>query len=106
MSEFRRLWFGLFSRLSILVRWRISLLFALRMDEDNIPRLLVIDDEPQLLELIKNALLDSGLEILTANGAAEGLERFKQTRPRIILLNLMLPGVRGLGMLNSILSID
>jgi len=76
------------------------------MDEDNIPRLLVIDDEPQLLELIKNALLDSGLEILSANGTAEGLERFKQTRPRIILLDLMMPGVRGLGMLDSILSID
>jgi DNA-binding NtrC family response regulator len=76
------------------------------MDDDNIPRLLVIDNEPVLLELIKNALLDSGLDILTASNADEGLEKLKQARPRIILLDLTMPGVRGLGMLDSILSID
>ncbi len=76
------------------------------MDDDNIPRLLVIDNEPVLLELIKNALLDSGLDILSASSVAEGLEKLKQARPRIVLLDLTMPGVRGLGVLDSILSID
>jgi DNA-binding NtrC family response regulator len=76
------------------------------MDEDNIPKLLAIDDEPQSLELIKDALFDSGLEILTASGAEEGLKIFKRARPRIVLLDLMMPGVRGLEMLASILGVD
>ena len=76
------------------------------MDPDNSPRLLAIDHEPRALELIKDALIDSGLGILTANGAAEGLEILKQTRPRIVLLDLMMPGVGGLDMLDTILAMD
>ena len=76
------------------------------MDEHDLSELLVIDDEPQSLEFIKDALSDSGLEILTARGADEGLETFRRTRPRIVLLDLMMPGVHGLEILASILAID
>lgn len=70
------------------------------------PKLLAIDDEPQSLEFVKDALCNDSLEILTAGGAAEGLEVFKQTRPQIVLLDLMMPGINGLEMLESILEID
>jgi DNA-binding NtrC family response regulator len=76
------------------------------MAQPKIPRLLAIDDESQSLELIKDALSAEGLEILTANGAIEGLDLFKRTHPQIVLLDLMMPGVRGLEMLDSILEAD
>jgi DNA-binding NtrC family response regulator len=76
------------------------------MAQPKIPRLLAIDDEPQSLELIKDALSADGLEVLTALGAVEGLEVFRRTRPQIVLLDLMMPGIRGLEMLDSILEID
>jgi DNA-binding NtrC family response regulator len=76
------------------------------MDKDQTRKLLVIDHEPRALELIKGTLLDSGLEILTAKGAAEGLDILRRTCPRIVLLDLMMPGVVGLEMLTSILSMD
>jgi DNA-binding NtrC family response regulator len=76
------------------------------MAQQKIPRLLAIDDEPQSLELIKDALSTDGLEILTAGGAVEGLEVFRRTHPQIVLLDLMMPGVRGLEMLDSILEVD
>ena len=76
------------------------------MAQQKIPRLLAIDDEPQSLELIKDALSTDGLEVLTALGAVEGLEAFRMTRPHIVLLDLMMPGIRGLEMLDSILEMD
>ncbi len=76
------------------------------MAQQKIPRLLAIDDEPQSLELIKDALSTDGLEILTACGAVEGLEVFRRTHPQIVLLDLMMPGIRGLEMLDSILETD
>ncbi len=75
-------------------------------DHYGIPKLLAIDDEPKSLDLIREALLDSGVEILTAKAVGEGLEVLKATRPRIVLLDLRMPGVRGLEILESILSID
>ena len=76
------------------------------MDEHNIPKLLAIDDQPNSLEFIKEALRDCGLEILTATGAEEGLELLRRARPRIVLLDLMMPGVRATEILASILGID
>jgi DNA-binding NtrC family response regulator len=76
------------------------------MDEHGTPKLLAIDDQPQSLEFIKDTLFDSGLEILTASEAGEGLEILKRTRPRIVLLDLMTPGIHGLDILGSILGID
>jgi two-component system, NtrC family, response regulator HydG len=76
------------------------------MAEHDIPKLLAIDNETLSLELIKNALFDSGLEILTSSDAAGGLELLKQLRPRIVILDLMMPGVNGLEMLGQILGID
>src|SRR5450432_4047378 len=76
------------------------------MAQPKIPRLLAIDDEPQSLELIKDALSTDRLEILTACGAVEGLEIFRRAHPQIVLLDLMMPGIRGLEMLDSILETD
>jgi len=76
------------------------------MAEHDIPRLLVIDNEALSVELIKDALLDSGLEILTSSDAADGFQLLKQLRPRIVILDLMMPGVNGLEMLEQILGID
>jgi two-component system, NtrC family, response regulator HydG len=73
---------------------------------NKLPKLLAIDDEPQSLEFIKDALSNDSMEILTAGGAEEGLEIFRRTRPQIVLLDLMMPGIHGLEMLESILEID
>jgi DNA-binding NtrC family response regulator len=76
------------------------------MPDHPIPKLLAIDDETQSLELIKDALSDAGVEILTASDPKIGLEMFKQVRPQIVLLDLMMPGIRGLELLESILAAD
>ncbi|MGA2020278.1 MAG: sigma-54 dependent transcriptional regulator [Candidatus Sulfotelmatobacter sp.] len=76
------------------------------MPDHPIPKLLAIDDEAQSLELIKDALSNAGVEVLTACDPKIGLETFKRVRPQIVLLDLMMPGIRGLELLEWILAAD
>src|SRR5258708_36647262 len=72
------------------------------MDESEIPKLLAIDEQPHSLRLIKETLFGSGLEILTASSAEEGLETLKRARLRIVLLDLTMTRVRGANVPESI----
>jgi DNA-binding NtrC family response regulator len=76
------------------------------MEDHSPPKLLAIDGDPKSLNLIKDALFDSGLEILTASEVTEGLEVLVRSRPRIVLLDLRLPSGSGLEILESILGFD
>jgi DNA-binding NtrC family response regulator len=76
------------------------------MEDHSPPKLLAIDGDPKSLNLIKDALFNSGLEILTASDVTEGLEVLKRSRPRIVLLDLRLPSGSGLEILESILGFD
>ena len=76
------------------------------MSKPNIFKLLAIDDDPQSLSLIASALGDEGLEILTAEDPEAGFEMFLRLRPRIVLLDLLMPGVNGVDMLKRIVSSD
>jgi DNA-binding NtrC family response regulator len=69
-------------------------------------KLLAIDDDAENLEFIKAALERQGLEILTADDPEKGLEIFLQTRPRIVLLDLIMPKVGGIEVLERIVSVD
>jgi len=76
------------------------------MSKPNVPKLLAIDDDPQTLMLIADALAEQGLEILTAEDAEAGFELFLQERPRIVLLDFVMPKVSGMELLERILSTD
>jgi DNA-binding NtrC family response regulator len=76
------------------------------MTERPKPKLLAIDDEAQSLELIKDILSDKALDILTTDSPQTGFEIFKRSRPQIVLLDLMMPGVSGLELLESLVASD
>ena len=55
---------------------------------------LVVDDDPSIVDFVQTALEDAGYEVLTAsNGAALPLAQVKQ--PAVILLDLLMPGMAG-----------
>jgi len=62
------------------------------------PRILVVEDEPAILELIKVNLLDAGYEVLSADDAESAREMLKETLPNLVLLDWMLPGMSGLAL--------
>jgi two-component system KDP operon response regulator KdpE len=59
-------------------------------------RVLVVDDEPQILRALRTALGARGYEVLTATTGEEGLVVVGERRPDVVLLDLMLPGMDGL----------
>lgn len=69
-------------------------------------KLLAIDDDAQNLELIGSALEREGLEIATEQDPEVGFETFLKFRPRIVLLDLVMPKVSGIELLQRIVSID
>ncbi|MGB8323867.1 MAG: sigma-54 dependent transcriptional regulator, partial [Candidatus Acidiferrum sp.] len=68
--------------------------------------MLAIDDDPATLEMIQEALSDFDLEIQTASDPQMGLEIFKTLKPRIVLVDLMMPVLTGMDLLERMLSKD
>src|SRR5277367_4914159 len=60
------------------------------------PKILVVDDEPDALELIKFNLKAAGYEVVTAADGEEALKKARSLLPSLVILDLMLPEVDGL----------
>ncbi len=58
-------------------------------------RILAVDDEPDLLELVEYNLRDAGYTVTTAKDGAGALAEVRRQRPDLILLDLMLPDISG-----------
>lgn len=58
-------------------------------------RVLCIENEPEMIDLIKLILERKGFEVLGALGGREGLEVIRREKPDLILLDLMMPDVDG-----------
>jgi two-component system, OmpR family, alkaline phosphatase synthesis response regulator PhoP len=59
-------------------------------------RILVVDDEANLVELVQGYLAREGYEVLTAGDGPTALAQARDARPDLIVLDLMLPGIDGL----------
>ena len=62
-------------------------------------RILVIDDEPNLLEVIRLRLEANDYEVLTAQDPLAGLEIAKEEMPDLIIMDVIMPKVNGLRLL-------
>jgi signal transduction histidine kinase/CheY-like chemotaxis protein len=70
---------------------------------DRVAHVLVVDDDPQLCELVARMVRAAPrpYSIETACGGPEGLERMRARRPDLVLLDLLMPGLDGLGVLQT-----
>lgn len=59
-------------------------------------RVLVIEDEPDILEILSYNLRQAGFEVEAATEGEEGLRQAEKTPPDLVVLDLMLPGMDGL----------
>jgi DNA-binding NtrC family response regulator len=69
-------------------------------------RLVVIDDDPKNLKFVNFILANAGLEIHTASEPQEGLDLIRRLRPQIVLMDLVMPGVQGMELLEKIVEFD
>lgn len=65
-------------------------------------KILLIDDDQNILTTLKIHLEDTGMKILLAETGKKGLELFKQEKPEIVFLDLKLPDLEGLNVLEEI----
>jgi two-component system KDP operon response regulator KdpE len=69
---------------------------------DSLPKILVIDDEIQIRRLLRVALEAAGWKVLEAENGNQGLSEAALTRPDCLILDLGLPGLRGIEVLRRL----
>jgi DNA-binding response OmpR family regulator len=65
-------------------------------------RILVIDDEREITEIVDAFLTTAGYEVAVENTAQTGIERAKSFKPHLILLDIMMPGMDGYSVCNQL----
>ena len=65
-------------------------------------KILVVDDEPNSVELNRMYLEGAGYQVVAARTGPEALDRFRSERPNLVVLDLMLPGIDGLSICREI----
>lgn len=58
-------------------------------------KILVIDDDKNLVEMLKIRLESEGFKVVSAYDGEEGLEKTMKEKPNLIILDIMLPGISG-----------
>ncbi len=69
-------------------------------------RVLVVDDDPEAVELLQEFLGGKGYEVITAGDGAEALRKVKEERAHLILLDIQMPKMDGLEVLRQVKAID
>lgn len=72
----------------------------------NPDRILVVDDEPEIVALVAYHLAKSGYRVSTASSGQDALELARRDRPSLIVLDLMLPGISGFDVLEQLRADD
>ncbi len=65
------------------------------MNNETAKRILCIEDEPEMIDLIRLILSRKGFQVQSASGGNEGLELIRKELPDLILLDLMMPDMDG-----------
>ena len=65
------------------------------MKKKNI-KILLVDDEPDILEIVGYNLSNEGYQVITAENGAEGVKKAKKEKPQLIILDVMMPEMDGI----------
>lgn len=65
-------------------------------------RVLVVDDEPMIVELLAVSLRFQGFEVATATSGTDGLDKVRRLRPDALIVDVMMPGMDGFGLLRRL----
>lgn len=69
-------------------------------------KILVVDDERHVVRLLKEFLSSKNYEVYTALNGMEAIEKVKEVNPRIVFLDILMPGMGGLDCLKEIMKLN
>ncbi len=69
-------------------------------------KILVVDDEPSARRELRKFLEGKGYDVVEASSGDEGVEVYRQERPDVVLLDIMMPGMSGLAALQELRALD
>ena len=78
--------------------------FNKAVSRHTMPRVLIVDDEPHILELLELALLKMGLEVDRASNVREALQRLDSTPYQLCITDMRMPDGEGLEVVRHITS--
>ena len=58
-------------------------------------KILIVDDEPDLVKMLNRRLASNGYEVMTASNGAEAMARAKDEKPDLIILDVLMPQMTG-----------
>ena len=65
-------------------------------------KLLCVEDEPDIREVIVEELLDSGFEVIEATNGVEGLKAILEQRPDLVVCDCLMPAMSGIELLQTL----
>ena len=65
-------------------------------------KILLVDDELDFQELMKSRLEKNNYEVVVASSGEEALEKYAKEKPSLVVLDIMMPGINGLEVLEKI----
>ena len=69
-------------------------------------RILVVDDETDVVRLLQKYLMSKAYEVYTATNGLEAIQKVKEIMPHVILLDIIMPGMGGFDVLKEIKKIN
>jgi two-component system, chemotaxis family, chemotaxis protein CheY len=69
-------------------------------------KILVADDAPAILDVLQDVLTMAGHEVIRAETGGEALRKFRESRPQLAVLDVVMPDMDGLVVLDAIRQVD
>lgn len=73
--------------------------------KSRVSRILIVDDDPNIVQMLSDILTDEGYEVATATQSLRAFDRAKEAQPDLILMDIMMPYLDGLDQI-KLLSLD
>ena len=74
-------------------------------ETNRVSRILIVDDDPNIVQMLSDILTDEGYEVATATQSLRAFDRAKEAQPDLILMDIMMPYLDGLDQI-KVLGLD
>ena len=72
------------------------------MNQEKIKKILVVDDESSITDLVYSILTEKGYEVTTAKDGKEGLKVFESVKPDLVITDIVMPDMEGIEFMRSL----